>query len=82
MDTKNREVLMKTATQRLIATVILLGGLMTFDLYAPPTAGTGGVSGTGASCWPPPCIPIDGGIGFLLAAGLAFGGKKMLAAAK
>jgi hypothetical protein len=73
---------MKTATQRLIATVILLGGLMTFDLYAPPTAGTGGVSGTGASCWPPPCIPIDGGIGFLLAAGLAFGGKKMLAAAK
>jgi hypothetical protein len=82
LETKNREVLMKTATQRLIATVILLGGLMTFDLYAPPTAGTGGVSGTGAGCWPPPCIPIDGGIGFLLAAGLAFGGKKMLAAAK
>ena len=77
---------MKTATQRLIVTAILLGGLMTFDLYAPPptagTGGTGGVSGTGAGCWPPPCIPIDGGIGLLLAAGVAFGSKKILAAAK
>ncbi|MBN4051356.1 hypothetical protein JYU16_00920 [bacterium AH-315-M05] len=27
-------------------------------------------------CWPPPCIPIDGGIGFLIAAGIAYGGKK------
>jgi len=29
-------------------------------------------------CWPPPCIPIDGGLGFLLAAGAIFGGKKAL----
>jgi len=28
-------------------------------------------------CWPPPCsIPIDGGIGFLIAAGAALAGKK------
>ena len=73
---------MKTSVQRFIATFLLLGGLMIFDLYAPPTAGTGGVSGTGSGCWPPPCIPIDGGIGLLLAAGLAFGGKKMLTTAK
>lgn len=30
-------------------------------------------------CWPPPCtIPIDGGIGFLIVAGIAYGGKKVL----
>jgi hypothetical protein len=29
-------------------------------------------------CWPPPCIPIDGGLGFLVAAGIAYGGKKVL----
>ena len=28
-------------------------------------------------CWPPPCIPIDGGIIFLIAAGVALGGKKL-----
>jgi len=29
-------------------------------------------------CWPPPCtIPIDGGISFLIAAGVAFAGKKI-----
>ena len=28
-------------------------------------------------CFPPatPCIPIDGGVGFLIAAGIAYGGK-------
>lgn len=69
---------MKKSIKRIFATLVILGGLMTFDLYAPPTAG-GGTSGAGAGCWPPPCIPIDGGIGFLVAAGLAFGGKKLLA---
>lgn len=28
-------------------------------------------------CWPPPCIPIDGGAGFLIAAGVAYAGKKI-----
>lgn len=32
--------------------------------------------GGGPTCWPPPCIPIDGGIGFLIAAGVAYGVKK------
>jgi len=31
----------------------------------------------GPVCWPPPCIPIDGGIGFLMAAGAAYGAKKL-----
>lgn len=37
--------------------------------------------GPGAGCWPPgnpACIPIDGGITLLIAAGLAYGGKKTL----
>jgi len=28
-------------------------------------------------CFPPPCIPIDGGISFLVAAGVALAGKKL-----
>ncbi len=37
----------------------------------PPVGGT-------PPCWPPPCIPIDGGLGFLLVAGAAFGAKKVM----
>lgn len=34
-------------------------------------------------CWPPPCtVPIDGGIGILIAAGVALGGKKLYDARK
>ena len=29
-------------------------------------------------CWPPPCIPIDGGLSALIAAGAVLGGKKAL----
>lgn len=38
----------------------------------PPPPGGGG-----PPCFPPPCMPIDGGISFLLAAGAAFGAKKV-----
>lgn len=38
----------------------------------PPNGGPGG-----PPCWPPPCVPIDGGISFLLLAGVAYGGKKV-----
>lgn len=27
-------------------------------------------------CWPPPCIPIDGGMSALITMGLAFGARK------
>ena len=40
----------------------------------PPPGGPSG--GTTPTCWPPPCIPIDAGISFLIAIGAAFGGKK------
>jgi hypothetical protein len=38
----------------------------------PPPGGT-----VGPSCWPPPCIPVDGGISVLIAAGAAYGAKKI-----
>lgn len=34
----------------------------------PPAAG---------GCWPPPCVPIDGGISLLIAAGAVYGGRKL-----
>jgi hypothetical protein len=37
--------------------------------HPPPTGGP--------ACWPPPCIPIDGGISLLIAAGAIYGGKKL-----
>lgn len=42
---------------------------------AGPPGPPGG--GGGPPCWPPPCVPIDGGISFLLLAGVAYGGKKV-----
>ncbi|MAY82598.1 MAG: hypothetical protein CMP59_00530 [Flavobacteriales bacterium] len=46
------------------------------DLIAqPPDPGGGGDPKPG--CFPPPCVPIDGGLSFLLAAGVAYGGKKV-----
>jgi len=38
----------------------------------------GGPPGSGGPpCWPPPCVPIDGGISFLILVGAIFGGKKI-----
>lgn len=34
-------------------------------------------SASNPPCWPPPCIPIDGGVSFLAAAGLALGLKVL-----
>ena len=47
----------------------IIGGL--FAQGGPPVGGP-------PPCWPPPCIPIDGGLGFLMAAGALFGGRKAL----
>lgn len=51
--------------------------LATSDLNAqPPGGGPGGGGGPGP-CFPPPCVPIDGGLSWLLIAGAAYGGKKV-----
>lgn len=55
-----------------IIIAFLLLPFMATEISAQPS------SGGGDPCFPPatPCIPIDGGVGFLIAAGLAYGGKK------
>ena len=45
----------------------LIGGL--FAQGGPPVGGQ-------PPCWPPPCIPIDGGISLLIGAGVLFGAKR------
>ena len=52
----------------------------TYGQGGDPPSDPGG--GGDPPCWPPPCIPIDGGLGVLLAAGALFGGKKVYDATK
>jgi hypothetical protein len=75
-------------------TKVLLGLLLTTvallticipDLFAagpPVVAPPPPPGGGGPPCWPPPCVPIDGGIGLLFAAGLALGGRKLIKSSK
>jgi len=60
-----------------ILSILILTGIMFLgtDLLAGPPGG-GGPGGQGG-CNPPPCVPIDGGISILIAAGVALGGKKI-----
>jgi hypothetical protein len=45
----------------------------TASAFGPPGPPTGP-----PPCWPPPCtVPLDGGISLLIAAGVAYGGKKL-----
>ena len=66
-------------TKTLIRTcfIILISFVSMDTLLGQVPAGGGTPSGGTPGCWPPPCIPIDGGIGILMAAGIAFGAKKM-----
>ena len=57
---------------RLSLSIFFIFALTTF-CYAPPGPPVTG----GPACWPPPCIPIDGGISLLIAAGAIYGGKKL-----
>jgi len=58
---------------KLILTVSLLlfGSQILFSAPPPPPAGSPG-------CWPPPCVPIDGGVSLLIVAGAAYGAKKLV----
>jgi len=60
----------------LIILFLFLGFQQVLTAAPPPPPG-----GT-PNCWPPPCIPIDGGISFLVAAGAAYGAKKIYDARK
>ena len=50
--------------------------LLTLSLVMFVFVAFGQPAGGEPGCWPPPCVPIDGGISFLIAIGAAFGGKK------
>lgn len=47
--------------------------LTSLCVAAPPAPPQGG----DPACWPPPCVPIDGGISLLIAAGAIYGGRKL-----
>jgi hypothetical protein len=63
------------------AFLMLIGLATHIALFAQPPGGPppggGGSTGSTPPCWQPECIPIDGGIGFLLVAGAALGAKKI-----
>lgn len=50
--------------------------LLPDSALAQPGGGGGPGGGDDPGCWPPPCVPIDGGVGWLIAAGAIYGGKK------
>ncbi len=56
----------------------VLRSLFTIALFCAPMAAVlvAAPIGGGPPCWPPPCIPIDGGLSFLIMAGAVLGGKK------
>ena len=56
----------------------LLGAVLVCSpMFVPELIAQGGPPvGGQPPCWPPPCIPIDGGLGLLIAAGALIGGKK------
>ncbi len=65
---------------RLIITTCLIAfaSCITINAYATEPPPPGGGSAPAPPCWPPPCtIPIDGGISFLITAGVVYGGKKL-----
>lgn len=69
----------------LLLTTITLLTISIPDLFAagpPVVAPPPPPGGGGPPCWPPPCVPIDGGISLLFAAGLALGGRKLLKSSK
>lgn len=64
--------------RKFLSILILSFGITTYCFSGPPPhPSNGGSSGGHPSCWPPPCIPIDGGISLLIAAGAIYGGRKL-----
>ncbi|PCH85621.1 MAG: hypothetical protein COB88_09645 [Flavobacteriales bacterium] len=63
---------------RAISGLIIFFALNLMAIDQASAAGPPGPPGGGGDppCWPAPCVPIDGGVSLLLAAGLAYGGKK------
>ncbi len=67
---------------RIPARLLLTAGMLLLPFAGVVFGQPGPPIGGPPPCWPPPCIPIDGGVGFLLAAGALIGGRKLLQARK
>ncbi|MFT4600397.1 MAG: hypothetical protein ACI857_000571 [Arenicella sp.] len=61
--------------------LVLIGLATNLALFAQPSSGPppggGGSTGSTPPCWDPECVPVDGGLGFLIVAGAALGAKKI-----
>ena len=55
----------------------LIAGILVAVSYLAQAAPAPPIGGGVPACWPPPCIPIDGGVSFLIAAAAVYGGKKL-----
>ncbi|MFM2019166.1 MAG: hypothetical protein RL007_2822 [Bacteroidota bacterium] len=53
--------------------LLLIVGVATLHAQPPPPPPPPG----DPPCWPPPCVPVDGGIVFAVGAAAVFGGKKL-----
>ena len=56
-----------------IIAILLLSFNVEMKAQPPDPGGGGG----GPGCFPPPCVPIDGGMSWLLIAGTIYGSKKI-----
>lgn len=63
----------------LVIIAVFVVGAATSVVYAQPPGGLppGGANGATPPCWDPSCVPVDGGVSILIAAGVALGGKKI-----
>ena len=60
-----------------ILPLLIFSAIFFLSIYESKAGGPPGPPMGPPPCWPPPCsIPIDGGISFLIAAGVALAGKK------
>lgn len=64
-----------------IAALFLVGSAAMTFAQPPggPPPGGGGTQGTDPPCWDPECIPVDGGIWFLLLGGTLLGIRMIYA---
>lgn len=68
----------KKSKKYIYITILLISVSLVNNAFAgggPPPKPPG--NGGGPPCWPPPCVPIDGGLSLLLAAGAIYGSKKV-----
>lgn len=73
------KTLLSALSLRLSLGVLAL--LWTLNLHSQPPGGPppggGGTTGTTPPCWEPECIPIDGGLMFLIIGGALLGGHLL-----